>query len=121
MKKTYKLKREVYPVDFKIHVGSVDELNEYRLKKELQPIRGSNNAMLMVYMGDGIGEFYIPFNTPKEVIVHEATHAALFTFEEIGQNVHTSIDNEYLPYLIQWFFMKIEQAVEKYNKANKVY
>ena len=119
MRKSYKLKRETYPVDFVIHIGSVDELNEYRLKRELKPMRGSENAMLLVYVGEGIGEFYIPFNTPKDVIVHEAVHAALYTFEEIGQDVHTSVDNEYFPYLVEWFFMKIEEAVEKYKKANE--
>ncbi len=119
MRKTYKLKCETYPVDFKIHVGSVDELNKHRLKRGLKPMRGSSNAMLMVWEGEGMGEFYIPFNTPKEVIVHEATHAALFTLEEIGQNVHTSVDNEYLPYLVEWFFYKIEEAVQKYIKANE--
>lgn len=119
MRKLYNIKVETYPLAFRIHIGSVDELNEYRKKRELNPLRSKMNACLMVYEDGGCGEFFIPFDTKNEVIVHEAVHAALFTFNEIGQNVHTSVDNEYLPYLVEWFFMKIEEAVEKYIKANE--
>ena len=119
MRKLYNIKSETYPLRFRIHVGSVDELNEYREKRCLKKIKDVINASLLVYEGLAQGEFFIPFDTKNEVIVHEAVHAALFTFNEIGQDVHTNVDNEYLPYLVEWFFVKIEEAVNKYKKANE--
>jgi transposase len=107
---------------FKMHyhfTTSKDEfikiLKEYNTEADL-----SKNAGKCMWLSSDEEVMCIGvFDTNLSTLIHECVHAALFTFDAIGQELH--YHDEALPYLVDWIFNECYKRHKQNNLTSKTF
>lgn len=96
----YTLKLDVY---CQVYLISFDEHELCNLNNDAETALHDAGAISMVFA-----------DLTPNTIAHECVHAAMFTFERIGQGVSPA-DHEAMAYLTGWLVEQVNKALEKEN------
>lgn len=110
---------ELYNFNFKIYIGTLNELNEERKILNEPPINPV--GAFTSYYNERRGDFYFVENEIDfGIISHEAFHCVQYIYETIGQKISTSSD-EPAAYLLQWITNRIYLCIPKELKKQMLY